>query len=273
MMNTKLFLALLFSALFILSACEDDDIVLPDVHDLPCVPATMHSNVIAFYPFTNGSLADFSGHGHDLTNPTAAAPAADRDGNASCAYEFDGRLTQDEFLTTTDTDFLNGLDGFTISLWYQPMDSSLNNGVFETLVARDDQGVCPDKSGQWSVGLYDCRRGVFGHQSSVWDKTLGDFGAGHTCEEEVNLRTGNWQFMTATFDKASDEIKIYRNAALQMTAVGAAICASQPVTVEDIGDLFLGKGYTGRLDDVLILNVALDPLKVADLYNMEPCCE
>jgi hypothetical protein len=37
--------------------------------DMPCIPLSLQNHVIAFYPFSNGSLSDVSGNDLDLVNP------------------------------------------------------------------------------------------------------------------------------------------------------------------------------------------------------------
>lgn len=58
---------------------------------LPCYDSTtssLTSSLLAYYPFGGGSLLDYSGNGHDLSNSTSAHPTTDRNGNLNCAYNF-----------------------------------------------------------------------------------------------------------------------------------------------------------------------------------------
>ena len=102
----KPILFFLLSALLFFSCDEDDQFTTS------CLPANLQNGVIAFYPFNNGALSDVSSGGNDLVNTTAASAAADRNGNANCAFQFDNTQAAEEFLTTTNTNFLNGLSAF-----------------------------------------------------------------------------------------------------------------------------------------------------------------
>ena len=262
----------LFSGLILMfTACDkDQDPNEPAENDIPCLPANLETNVLAFYPFSNGSINDFSGNNRHLTNTTTAAPSVDRNGNQDCAYEFDLQAANAEFLTTVNTNFLNNLNEFSISLWYQPLDPTRGGGEFEVLACRDFGSKVPNRYGWWSVGLYDCRRAVFGRANSVWDQviTANPF----DCEQEVILRTNTWHHLVATLDITNDEMKIYRDGVLQETAPINSTGPTQFI-VQDMGDLFFGVDYTGRLDDIILYSKVLDQAEVNQLKELEGCCE
>ncbi len=216
-----------------------------------CIPSNLANGLIAYYPFSAGSLEDFIGTAH-LTNTTSAHPGSDRNGNSNCAFEFDS--SNNEFLRGTAVDTLNGLTELSISLWYQP---GVVQSDYELLVGRDDGLHCPDTNGQWSLGLYDGRSPVFGYKNSVW--------AGSSTE-------GTWYHVVATYHQQDNTLKIYRNGVLQNTAVGVGGCNPVP-TVQDIGDLFIGKYYTGKIDDVAIYSRELTGSEVEQLFQLEPCCQ
>lgn len=251
--------------MILLASCGKDE----DIEKIiPCILNGLENNVIAFYPFSNGTLNDISGNSQNLTNSTTAGSTTDRNGNVDCAYEFDNLSSSSEFLTTTNTAFLNNLNEFSISLWYQPKDTSRNGGDFESLVNRDLGFSCPDRNGQWSIGLYDCRKAVFGITNSVWDNSLTNF----DCQQEIIARTDNWSHLVATFNQNEIKLKIYRNGFLQESSIGNTTCSSGTPSYQDIGDFFLGKDYTGKIDDVIIFNKTLSQQEVNSLFNMETCC-
>lgn len=107
------FLLLAFLALFALS-CDKD------IAHLDCVPSELRGHVIAFYPFSNGSLDDFSGNGFSLVNPNKIATSLDRDDNSACAYTFDG--SSEQYLSRNGR-FLDNFHKkpFSVSLWYKPI--------------------------------------------------------------------------------------------------------------------------------------------------------
>lgn len=262
MKTVKLFLIPLSICLITLSSCKKTDI--------SCIPNKLQKGIIAFYPFSNGSINDFSGNGNDLSNTTTASSAMDRNGNTNCAFEFNNSDTLTEFLSTSTTSFLDNLSEYSISLWYQPLDTIRPGGDFEVLLSRDSGFSCPDRFGQWSVALYDCRQAVFGRQNSVWETI--DISTS-SCQQTVTYLTGNWKHLVATYNQSDNEMKIYLNGALQDTQPILADCGSGVPTIQDIGDLFIGVDYTGRIDDIIIYNKTLNQSEIDELFGLETCCE
>lgn len=252
----------------ITSSCNKDAETI-QVTPIPCLPKSLSNHVLAFYPFSKGTLNDISGNKHHLFNTTTAKPTQDRNANDSCAYEFDNISVSSEYLTNSATDFLNGLTEFSVSLWYQPKDTSIRSQQFQSLINRGLGESCPDRNGQWSIALYDCRKAVFGRTNSVWDKHT----PGFSCEQEISSRINIWHHLVATFKQSGVEMKIYRNGILQDAASGNVDCGSVATSYHDIGDLFLGKDYTGKIDDVIIFNKTLTQAEVTMLYKLETCCE
>lgn len=246
-------------ALLVFSACNKNKPV-----ELGCIPKDLASDVIAYYPFTNGSLADYSGGEHHLTNIGGAIAAPDREGNATCAFEFDNLPESSQFLVHNNPTFLNGLSSFSVSLWYMPMDPSRDGGLNETLIARDSVKLVPDRTGQWSIGLYDCRRAVFGRTNSVWQ----DKNAANTCEDIIEENTGDWKHLVVTCEIGYETSVLYLDGDMQETFLGNA----GSYVAAEIGDLFIGRNYTGRIDDVMIFDTVLSNSSVKDLYKTVPCC-
>ncbi len=220
--------------------------------------------LIAHYPFNSGSVHDFSGNGHHLTNVNGAVFVEDRFGNSGCAIEFNNMpYSNDQFLTTTSTEFLDGLSEFSISCWYKPL-GERDPGDYEALVNRDLGLSCPDRFGQWSVGLYDCRGAVFGRENSVWGSDA--------CF--VEDPTDKWHHVTATYNSVGNTIKLYANGVLTEVASGKVQCDywGNTPTSKDIGDLFIGKMFTGVIDEIYIHNREISPCEVEALYNLESSC-
>jgi hypothetical protein len=258
----KQLIVLLFIIIF--SGCGGDELELRSA----CIPSNLQNGLIAFYPFSNGSLNDDTSNANDLNNSTMASPTMDRNGNSNCAYQFDNSQANEEFLTTPNTNFLNGLDEFSISIWYEPIDTTRSGGNFEVLLGRGNEGRCPNRRGEWSVGLYDCRRAVFGHNNSVWANTITGFSNG--CQGEIVALTDKWQHVVAT--KNGDQYNIYFNGNLDESETGNANCTNLHIA-EDIGDLFIGSSYTGKIDDILIYDRELSQVEVSELFLLESCCQ
>jgi hypothetical protein len=60
-------------------------------------------------------------------------------------------------------------------------------------------------------------------------------------------------------------------------SISAESCANYPSwdcpIFNNIGDLFIGKGFTGVIDDVILYNRELTVAEVKQLQNLPVCCE
>ena len=244
------------------ASCSDDN--EPIQLDVPCLSGTLETGLLAFYPFYNGSAADFSSNSNDLNN-MAAVPTLDRNGQVDCAFKLDNSASIEQFLFLEDPSFLDGLNEFSISLWYMPQDSSRSVGDYELLIGRGDTLRCPDRNGEWSVGLYDCRKAVFGRTNSVWANPI----SGLDCTAELIAQTDVWKHVVIV--QVEDAMSLHINGEFQGISFGDANCINPP-QVQDQGTLFLGKYFTGVLDDVLIYDRALSSEEIQQLFAWEPCC-
>jgi len=246
---------IILSTIFITSlGCDTDEQTTTDnENSMNCIPTNLQSSVIAYYPFTDGSIDDFSGNNQNLTNTTSASSTSDRNANENCAFEFDFLSGTNEYLSTTNTTSLDVLTDFSISLWYQPLQSR-DSGFYELLISRglDFQ--------QWNLGLHDCRKAVFGWTGNVWDNEQ-YFGCG------VSDVSNDWHQLVATYDNSTNTMTLYRNGILQETS---NIVYNS--TASHIGDLIIGNEYTGKIDDIIIFNTSLNQSEVDSLYNMDSCC-
>jgi len=267
-------IAVLCTFFALMQGCKKNEQEEPGDIEIPCLPATLKTNVVAFYPFSNGSLKDFSGNNMHLVNNTTAKAGADRNGSANCAYEFDNYPNNTESLFTGSTQLLTGLNTFSISLWYQPLDTAV-----QSLTAKEEDMV---SFANWRLELFDCRKATFwmvenntttnkGEGYSVWDKNTLAWGTPNICQEEQKLRTGNWHHLAVTFDKANDIAKIYRDNVLQ-EGEGRYINDFPFTSLPNLTNLVIGSGYTGRLDDIVIFNKALSDAEIGLLFNMGTCC-
>ncbi|MEM9545487.1 MAG: LamG domain-containing protein [Bacteroidota bacterium] len=233
-----------------------------------CLPTNLQKGVIAFYPFSKGSLDDATDADNHLTNPTGAVPIADRNGNTDCAYLLSNSQTNREFLTTANSDFLNNLDQFTLSIWYQPMDTTRDGGSIELLLNRGEESRCSNRRGEWSLALFDCRIPVFAHDNAVWSNSITGFSG--DCQDEVIAQTDKWHHVVAT--RNQDNYKIYFNGVLQNSVDGVANCSDLHLA-EDIGDLFIGSEFNGKIDDILIYDRELTQMEITQLADLGTCCQ
>lgn len=116
--------------------------------------------------------------------------------------------------------------------------------------------------------MHDCRKAVFGRNNSVWDNDITN-----DCQQEINVRTNQWSHLVVTFNQSQLSMSIYRNGILQESKTGNCVCGSSTIpTVQDIGDLFIGKNYTGKIDDIILFNKVLEQQEINTLFNLETCC-
>jgi hypothetical protein len=234
----------------------------PPPTSLPCSTLTgsLSSGVLAFYPFGYGSLSDLSGNGNNLINTTAAVPTMDRNSSPTCAYRFSGT----DFLTTPagGSTFLNNIttSPFSISLWYQPLNTR-PVGNYELLIGRGNTPLhCPDTWGEWSLGLYDCRKAVAGFDMySHWETSA------MGCNQFMSFISNSWHHLAFVYDGTN--YTIYRDGIASSTSSGP--CG--PGTF-NVAEMMLGVDYNGDLDDIVIYNRTLSVSEVLTLFHLPASC-
>ncbi|WP_179340050.1 LamG domain-containing protein [Winogradskyella ludwigii] len=234
--------------------CDSDEQSNENENLMSCIPNNLQNSVVAYFPFSNGSINDFSGNNQNLINTTTASSTSDRNLNENCAFEFDFLSGTNEYLSTANTNSLDLLTDFSISIWYQPLQER-DPGNYELLIGRGELFE------QWDLGLYDCRKAMFNITNQVWDNDS-NFDCGFS---DLN---NDWHHLVATFDSISNTMKLYRNGMLQ-ESLGLASNSS----IIQINDLIIGKGYTGKVDDIIIFNFSLEQSDIDSLFAMDVCCE
>jgi hypothetical protein len=238
--------------------------------EIPCIPDNLSDYVMAFYPFTNQTLNDFSGNNHSLINIGSSVSVKDRKGNANCAYRFNG--TPNQFLSR-DGSFINDFKtkSFSISLWYQPIDGKNERQI---LFAKGEKGMTSCGRlliEEWFIVLYDCERVIFyidkKAQRDDFPILWQDPQVIEKCEEEVKLYDNKWHHLVVTYEK--DKLGLYRNGVKSKNIIQNWNC--NPIS-ENQGDIFIGKDLFGDIDDIIIFEKALNDNEVKELFNMEPCC-
>lgn len=237
----------------IIWSCNDLDDVAKKQET--CLPTNLQNGVIAFYPFNSGSINDFSGNNYHLTNTTSATSGIDRAGNTNCAFKF--IAANGKYLKYINPTFINDFQTlpFSISFWY--FDGPNSTTDYELLIGRDDILHCPDTNGQWSIGLYDGQNPVFGiNENEIWGDT--------------SLLNNQWKHLVVTCQ--GTDLKIYVNGVLTTDFVYHGLCDTYVPTL-NLGDLFIGKEFTGSIDDILIYNRILPTTEITQLYNLPACCQ
>jgi hypothetical protein len=221
-----------------------------------CLPDSLQNGVLAFYPFSNGSLNDYSGNNYNLTNPTTANSGADRAGNPNCAFSFVDANAN--FLKYTNPAFLDDIQSgpLSISIWY----NSATEGA--RLMSRNNNSAnCHGGTGEWSLGLWDNNWPVF---------TINSYRIlGFTPIPNV-VQINEWHHLVVTSNIT--DLKVFQDGVL-MESFENINCSSGAGTSQNIGDLYLGEHFTGKLDDIIIYNRILSQAEITQLYNLPACCE
>jgi hypothetical protein len=257
---------ILFVLIMVLFSCQKEK------YDIDCLNKELRRGIIAFYPFQNGRIQDFSIKGHDLENPFSLSSTSDRHGNSNCAFLFNDPLSEEseEYLLCKNTNFLNGLVSFSISLWYYPISSESDFAKYETLIKTGSGGPCPKHDQEWALGLFDCRRATFNHKNSVWANSIIDWDDPEKCINERILLSNKWHHVVAIKNDTIN--KIYINGELNDVNHGDGCCC-KPDLLQIIENLYIGNNFTGKIDDIIIFNRELSSTEVMQLYNLSPCCE
>ena len=193
---------------------------------------------------TSGSTAVDSEGGHDGTLVNGPSWTA---GQLDGGLQFDGandyvRVTHDEALSL-DQDM-------TFTAWANTASIS---GGYQVILAKDDPGNGASNYwfGIWNDDL------VFGYWAD------GGFRDVRT-SASAGLTVGTWHHLAATFDDASNEVRLY----LDGVEVQVGSLAWEPTT--ETVDLWIGHSvdgeyWDGRLDDVRIYDSVLEATEVAEL--------
>lgn len=271
MKNLKFSLFYVVLLFGVLISCNNDDEPTNDdpEPEVTCLPANLSNDVIAFYPFSSGSLNDDSGNGYHLTNPTSAFASQDRNGNASCAFEF--VAANGDFLTFANPNFMDGFGNqpFSISIWFKTQ-GTRDGGDFEQLIGRGTGLHCPNTYGEWSIGMYDCRNLAFGiNDYSLWGDGISNPYGDTNCINDPSKNV--WHHLVVNSDGTPGGTEMYVDGVPSPHAPTTG--CGNPQGTNPVGDLFLGKEYTGLLDDVILFNRELTQTEILQLYELEACCQ
>jgi hypothetical protein len=251
------------------SACDPDDTTdgILVTNPIDCLPSSLQNGLLAFYPMSSGSLEDATDMEYHLSNPTTASPTADRGGNSQCAYSFNA--LNNEYLKYDAPSFLDGLNAITISLWFQP-DSS-DGGSLQAMVCRGEGGGhCPNTIAEWSLGIYDCHQPVFGYQNNDLWFMHNQVNAQLNCTQLADYYSSQWHHLLAIYENGN--YQIWMDGMPTEDLFTPAVCPN-PEVMEDIGALYIGRTYSGKIDDVAIYNRALTPVEIQQMWTLAPCCD
>ncbi len=256
----KFLTCMLSFSIIVLLSCKEE---IP----LECVPSELKSGLVAYYPFIQGDVTDESGSDFNLEHVGGIlSPVVDRFGNKDCAMSFEDSNLKTKYLKAADSTVLAGLQNFSISMWYFGKDKDREPNKYEILIQKGVINECPEKRGEWSVGLYDCRQALFMENNVVWQSV--EDPNNPTCQEITNSLSEKWNHIAAV--KNGDSYKIYYNGVLKASADGNLWCSN--IDSKVYSELVIGKNLNGFIDEVMIYNRALSANEILQIMDLEVCC-
>jgi hypothetical protein len=219
----------------------------------PTLPSYLPSNgLVGYWPF-NGNANDESGNGnHGTVN--GATLAADRNGNTSSAYSFDG---VDDFIQCLQSGPI-GNSNVTASFWLKTDQVSYGHII----------GYGSDAGSGTNFRIYSGDGGC--SQSIVFDTY-------DNAVAQNNTHDNIWNFFTVVYESSNSgnlsDVKIYKNSSLLNS-----ICFSVNNSLTNITNQYpikFGKyhgtvqngAFDGIIDDIAIYNRALTQEEITALYN------
>ncbi len=229
--------------------------------------SNLTKGLIAYYTFTNGSLADSSGYGNNISF-NSAAQVADRFGNPNSAYLFDGSSS---YMRIPDNASLTPDTAITMMAIFKINGFYTGNCSGNQLIGK--------QIADYTDGFYCLRISDFGSCGGTTDTSkenvygsYGDFSTGNITGTNLNsyyVKPGIWYTVVYTY--GSDTSKIYVNGVLTSTnAEHASIAADngQDLLLGRLADNTFPYYFNGIIDEVRIYNRALCASEVTQLDNL-----
>ena len=231
--------------------------------------AALEEGLIGYWPFDEGTgdtAVDASGNGRNLTRTGAAgwASAADAKIGNSSFHNSSGDAGD---FHTTDVDFINGLDAFSLSIWVKyfwpgATTASSDRGFIN--------GRTPNDKDDFFGFRYD-KDGYQGGESNLIQAGFTTTGGTHSLESSGGLQSLDWQHLVFTW-RSGEPMKFYVNGVLDTPSF---ISPTVSGTISDVTQLFIGKGakdtgnkgWRSSIDDVRLYNRPLTQAEITLLAS------
>ena len=202
--------------------------------------------LVAAYAFDEGvgtTTIDASGNGNGGTLVNGPVWVSGKYGSA---LSFDGI---DDFVRILDADILDITGEITIEAW---IFSNRFDLLYLTFLSETTTG----QPTNYFLGLFNDEVD-FGFYTGGWSEIV---------TNGVNLSLNTWTHVAATFDDAANNVRIYVNGAEVLSATQNN---SMTVNAEHliIGRSWVSESFSGRVDNVRILNKVLSPSEIIDSSN------
>jgi hypothetical protein len=222
------------------------------------VPNYVPTNgLVGWWPF-NGNANDESGNGNNGT-VNGATLTADRFGNSSKAYNFDG-INDD--ISVQGLQNININSKISISAWINTNQISTSKNIVSKYGGFNDAFSLDIES---TTVKFNVSPG-----SANWN----------TCfNNNINLTTNSWHHIVSTYDFANNVFKIYFNG-LNVGSINAPFQLGNANNIPvlfghcyDPNNIVSSQRFNGKIDDIGIWNRALTEQEILDLYNGNICYE
>ncbi|MDP3149076.1 MAG: LamG-like jellyroll fold domain-containing protein [Ignavibacteria bacterium] len=216
----------------------------PDVFDVSdnvfTIAPQMFTDLVAYYPFMDGSLADFSGNGNAASN-FGAQLVADRFGNPNNAYYFNGEA----YMSVPNSPSLQSPTNMvTLSGWIKTDIGSIYAIAVKSITSA---------MGQYRLYITD--------NSVVFSSSLiFDVGMPFTFEHE------KWYFVAVSWDGNNINYFVNGNFIGSAPSAGTLTPDTEPL-VWGMDTPGLTEFTNGTLDDIRIYNRALPTTEIRALYH------
>ena len=214
--------------------------------------------LVAYYPF-NGNANDESSNNFN-GGVNGAMLTADRFGNASSAYAFDG---VDDYITVGGGLVGNNIST-SISIWTRS-NTGANPVDNEYLY-----GISGATGAEWRTQL--------GPDGSIQAEIRGDVGTSLTTKvDAADYFDGTWQHITVVWDNSAGELLLYINGTLgssNASGLAGSFTSSDPLNIGNTsnnGSSSAGNGFVeGEIDDIRIYNRTISAAEITALYLEGP---
>ncbi len=207
-------------------------------------------NLAAWYKFTNGNTADYSGNNNHLKGHHVKL-AADMMGRPNNAYAFNGFSS---FMEAANSSSLNP-STITIAALVQPVGFYGGNGAQSRILMK---GVDDQSNGDYFIGFHNTGS-IFG--------TYGDnqFQSNGVATSDNFLQLNQWYKIVYTYDGAVG--KLYLNDSLvgENTKVAAFNPNTDRLRIGKTGRTDYPFWFNGVIDEIRIYNIALTKNQVTKL--------
>jgi len=223
-------------------------------------PIPITQNLVAYYPFTNGSFADLSGNNNDGSN-NGATETLDRFGNAKSAMNFNG---VDNYIKVENSPELNfGTNDFTLTGWLKYPAQVGGSANYAAILIKSKIGSPWDG---FTLFVDEPSSGNVQFRTSALATTqLNTTG--------LSLNNDVWYQFAAI--REGDQLKLYVDGLLKGTKTVAItnISNDQPLWIGVNHESTTSQNYNGSLDDIRIYNRALSADEIKALYHLESAPE